>query len=131
VAKSIDRAVGLGEPNLPDDVRVIQYLLNCVPAADGGPQKELVVNGRADTATLEAIRRFQWTSVKIAGARIAPRSPLLLDLHRYDPFPFEHVLWQLGSRYRMFLPDGTPVRATAGDKDYGKQLGSASLKKTA
>jgi hypothetical protein len=132
MAKSISRAVGLGEPNLPDDVRVIQYLLNCVPVAHGGPQKELVVNGQAESATIEAIRRFQWTRAKIAGARIAPHDPLLESLHDYDPFPsVESAVWLLGSKYTMFSRDGIPVRATAGVKQSAKHPGSGSLKKTA
>ena len=130
MAKSISSAVGFGEPNLPNDVRVIQYLLNCVPTAHGGPQKELLVDGRVGTSTVEAIRRFQWTNVKIAGARIAPRSPLLDRLQTYDPFPYGAPPgWGLGAKYTMFLPDGTPVRAMVGFKVAKTHVGS--LKKTA
>ena len=130
MAKSISSAVGLGEPNLPNDVSVIQYLLNCVPAAHGGPQKELLVDGRAGTPTIEALRRFQWTTAKTVGARIAPRSSLLGSLQRHDPYPYLLLpVSPVAVKYTMFLPNGTPLRATAGVKFSEAHVGS--LKKTA
>ena len=130
MAKSIRCAVGFGEPNLPDDVRVIQYLLNCVPPASGGPHKELLVDGHSGAATIEAIRRFQWAIAKTPGARIAPHSSLLGTLKKFDPYP--HLLLPLmetGTKYTMFSPNGTPLRATANVKL--SQAHTGSFKKTA
>ena len=85
MTKSIWKAVGIGGPNLQADICVVQYLLNCVPAAKGGPLKELAVDGHMDVVVIEAIRRFQRiTGAKMSG-RLDPRG--IADLQGHDPFP--------------------------------------------
>ena len=46
--KAISGSVGRGGRNFPpSDVMTVQYLLNCVPASQGGPSPELAVDGLA------------------------------------------------------------------------------------
>ena len=54
--------------NLPNDVARVQWLLNGVPPAKGGPAKPLTPNGVCDPETMKAIERFalaysQWPYV--------------------------------------------------------------------
>jgi len=59
MAKSITGGVGRGGRNFPPgDVMTVQYLLNCVPAGQGGPSPELVVDGAAGPRTSAAMREF-------------------------------------------------------------------------
>jgi hypothetical protein len=89
--KSIAKAVGFGGANLIPDVRVVQYLLNCIPFRLGGPRRELSIDGFANPDTIEAIRRLQ----KFRGAEpTGSLSPavrhdvaLLSALFSFDPFP--------------------------------------------
>ena len=70
----IQRPVGEGArtPNSPEDVRAIQELLNRIPAASGGPSSPLEVNGRCESPTIVAIKKFQWRQiVPSSGARHA------------------------------------------------------------
>ena len=43
---------------LPARWVTVQYLLNCVPASQGGPSPELVVNGAVGPKTIKAIETF-------------------------------------------------------------------------
>ena len=95
----------------------MQYLLNCVPTALGGPLKELSVDGKASAVTVEAIRRFQTMTLGIVSGRIDTYGEALKHLQQHDPFP--HLLLpmeNIGIKYTMFLPDGTPVKASASVK---------------
>ena len=57
--KRLAKKVGFGGANLLPDVRVVQYLLNCVPFRLGGPRRELVIDGFVGPNTVDSIRRFQ------------------------------------------------------------------------
>lgn len=65
MAKAIHGSVGKGGANRPADVVIIQYLLNCVPANQGGPREELALDGISGPKTSEASHSFQ---KKIAGS---------------------------------------------------------------
>jgi hypothetical protein len=56
---SISASVGKGGVNIPQDVSVVQKLLNDVPAQSGGPITPLKVDGLAWSKTIAAISRFQ------------------------------------------------------------------------
>ena len=57
--KNITASVGQGGANIPADVATIQYLLNCVPVAHGGPAQELEIDGFAGVLTIQSINHFQ------------------------------------------------------------------------
>ena len=55
MAKTIVGSVGNGGLNGTKDTMTIQYLLNCVPKAKGGPMVELVVDGIVGPMTRAAL----------------------------------------------------------------------------
>lgn len=57
ISKPVGRISGAG--NLPADVMAVQKLLNGVPPDLGGPKVKLVVTGKADAKTADAIVAFQ------------------------------------------------------------------------
>lgn len=63
---------GQPSPNLPDDVRVIQNLLNNVPAAEGGPPDLLVQDGVPGPDTIKAIHIYQIAFQGWADRRVDP-----------------------------------------------------------
>jgi peptidoglycan hydrolase-like protein with peptidoglycan-binding domain len=68
----IQRSVGLGGANQPADVRIVQKLINAVPAAKGGPSPALAVDGLCGPFTCAAISRFQAKNIGSADGRIDP-----------------------------------------------------------
>lgn len=79
----IKRSVGLGGGNLPDDVRLVQKLLNAVPIPRGGPTPLLAIDGLCGPKTCGAIRGFQTRNLGAADGRIDPgyrTETALLDL---------------------------------------------------
>ncbi len=64
VDRPISASVGVGGANRPNDVRIIQEMLNRARPAWGGPMPLLVVDGDCGAKTKEALRRFQ--SVQLA-----------------------------------------------------------------
>jgi peptidoglycan hydrolase-like protein with peptidoglycan-binding domain len=68
-------------------VLIVQYLLNCVPAANGGPVPELVVDGIAGPKTIAAIERFQKATFSSADGKVDAKGNTLKALQQYDPFP--------------------------------------------
>lgn len=55
----LNGSVGLSGKNKPEDVRIVQGLLNTVPTTFGGPEKALDVDGFIGPKTVSAITRFQ------------------------------------------------------------------------
>ena len=87
MAKTIHGSVGKGGANRPADVVIIQYLLNCVPANQGGPREELALDGICGPKTNEAIHSFQ---KKMAGSGLGwldVGGPTLTALGSFDPYP--------------------------------------------
>lgn len=86
--KTITGSVGRGGKNYPpSDVMTVQYLLNCVPATQGGPAKELVVDGAAGPKTIAAIEGFQRKLGGFADGRVDPGGATLRALQVRDPNP--------------------------------------------
>jgi len=71
---SITKAVGLGAPNVGQDVVNIQYALDQIAPIDGGPSPQLVIDGKCGPKTNKAIRDFQMKQFGFSGAdgRIDP-----------------------------------------------------------
>jgi hypothetical protein len=85
--KTIRVPVGFGASGSPQDVMTVQYLLNCVPAGQGGPSPELAVDGVAGPKTIAEIRGFQKTLMPFPDGRVDPGGPTLARLQRFDPYP--------------------------------------------
>jgi peptidoglycan hydrolase-like protein with peptidoglycan-binding domain len=85
--KSLQRSVGWGGRNLPQDVVTVQYLLNCVPSGKGGPFPELAVDGLVGPKTIGAIRKFQRAAFGHADGRVDPNKRTIQTLLAYDPYP--------------------------------------------
>lgn len=86
--KSITGSVGRGGRNFPaSDVMTIQYLLNCVPASQGGPARELAVDGAAGPKTIAAIEGYQRKLGGFADGRVDPGGATLRALQARDPNP--------------------------------------------
>lgn len=86
--KSITGSVGRGGRNFPpSDVMTIQYMLNCLTPAQGGPSKELPVDGAAGPATIAAIEAFQRKIGGFADGRVDPGGATFRALQNLDPYP--------------------------------------------
>ena len=86
--KTITTTVGEGGANIPADVATIQYLLNCVPASQGGPIKELKIDGFAGVPTIEAINRFQNFHSGSSESLLQSGDATFGELKKFDPLPF-------------------------------------------
>lgn len=87
MAKTIKASVGTGGANRPADVFTIQYLLNLVPKARGGPSPELAVDAICGPLTRAAILQFQRASGAPCDGRVDPGGPTFGKLLAYDPYP--------------------------------------------
>jgi hypothetical protein len=86
--KIITATVGEGGANIPADVATVQYLLNCVPASNGGPLQKLKIDGFAGVVTTEAINRFQKFQFGSSNNRVESGGETFSELKKYDPLPF-------------------------------------------
>ncbi len=86
--KTITASVGEGCPNIPADVATVQYLLNCVPASNGGLLRALKIDGFAGVVTIEAINRFQKANFGSSDSRLQAGEATFSELKKYDPLPF-------------------------------------------
>ena len=86
--KTIRSTVGrAGLRSAVEDVVIVQYLLNCVPKEQGGPLKELRLDGIAGAETLAAITRFQEAAHALVDGCVVPNGLTLTLLQRFDPLP--------------------------------------------
>lgn len=85
--KQLSGAVGIGGRNAPNDVAVVQYLLDCVPASRGGPAPELVIDSMCGPKTSVAIRNFQRANGCPQDGRVDPGGQTFRTLASYDPYP--------------------------------------------
>lgn len=86
--KTITATVGEGGTNIPSDVATIQYLLNCVPASQGGPINELKIDGFAGVLTTDAINRFQKFHSGSSESLLKLGDATFGELKKFDPLPF-------------------------------------------
>ena len=92
MAKTIMGGVGRGGRNFPAvDVMTVQYLLNCVPVAQGGPILELAVDGAAGPKTIAAIEKFQRSLGSVCDGRVDPGGNTLRALQGRDPYPNQPI----------------------------------------
>lgn len=104
---SISKSVGFGGANDARDVCTVQYLLNCVPASNGGPVEELPVDGVRHgpgfVMLVDAIRRFQSRTFQgWCDGRVDPGGPTLMHLNRWNP---------ADASYGAYVKQGAAVNA--------------------
>lgn len=80
---SMDGSVGQAGKNVDADVRLIQSMLNKVPAASGGPSTKLAVDGRIGPKTIAAITTFQRANKRKTDGRIDVAGPTITALGRF------------------------------------------------
>jgi peptidoglycan hydrolase-like protein with peptidoglycan-binding domain len=88
--KSLVASVGYGGANAAADVMTVQFLLNCVPVSQGGPMKDLAVDGIVGPKTMQAIQRFQKTQFGWSDGRIDPEKyggTTIVELKKFAPVP--------------------------------------------
>jgi hypothetical protein len=86
MVKQISASVGSNGTNVPQDVKIVQELLNKVPAAKGGAVPALKVDGLAWTKTTNAIKKFQHECLihKWPDGRIDPHGKTFQALSAFD-----------------------------------------------
>lgn len=85
--KPLIGSVGQGGLNHFKDVITVQYLLNCVPASQGGPTVKLQVDGVSGPKTVAAIIEFQKVNIPWTDGRVDPNKRTLLALQGFDSNP--------------------------------------------
>lgn len=86
MARAISASVGSGGVNRKADSMTVQELLNEVPAVQGGPSPQLVVDGLPWAKTIAAIRNFQKVQLhfKWPDGRVDPNRKTLAKLNEFD-----------------------------------------------
>jgi hypothetical protein len=79
MGRSILASVGLNGTNRPEDVRIVQALLNLVPTVKGGPIQPLKIDGLAWNKTTAAIKKFQQECPEYA-SHLAAGDPQSVEL---------------------------------------------------
>lgn len=126
MAKTISASVGQGASNVRNDVATVQYLLNCVHVDQGGPLKELVIDGLIGPLTINAISRFQKSRFNFSDGRVDPGGKTLTELHRYDPYPDSGPVTPVGATGKGAAKGGGKGAAKGAGKGaggYGKSGG--------
>src|SRR5690242_1583738 len=74
-------SVGRVGRNNPVEVKMIQSMLNSLPAMDGGPTSQLAVDGLVGPLTIGAITTFQRAArLRVADGRVDPLGPTIRAL---------------------------------------------------
>lgn len=73
-------SVGASGNNWFEEVKLVQSLLNNVPAERGGPQRKLAVDASAGPLTIAAIKRFQQANGCIVDGRVDARGNTIREL---------------------------------------------------
>ena len=74
-------SVGWGARNSPNEVKMIQSMLNSLPAMDGGPTGQLSVDGLVGPLTVGSITTFQRAArLRVADGRVDPVGPTIRAL---------------------------------------------------
>jgi hypothetical protein len=77
----INNSVGTEGVNAPDDVMLVQSLLNLAPPESGGPNQPLDVDGEVGPATIAAISQFQQVQFAFADGLVEPDSETMARLN--------------------------------------------------
>jgi len=117
MAKNILGSVGEGGANQSQSVKVVQYLLNCVPGGSGGPGAELAVDGMIGPKTVAAIRKFQMAKFGKADGRVDLNGATIKALQGFDPHPNDGLgaLSHKTPHKESGAPGKTPSEKMGGD----------------
>jgi peptidoglycan hydrolase-like protein with peptidoglycan-binding domain len=85
--KNINNTVGEKGANAPDDVFMVQMLLNQVPAQEGGPNPQLNVDGLVGPKTIAAIRKFQRSQLGFEDGIVEPGKKTITRLNAFFQQP--------------------------------------------
>ena len=77
VQLAMSGAVGVGGRNVPTDTKLVQQLLNAVPAGQGGPETKLAADGLVGPKTIAAIKRYQKANTHICDGRVDVGGPTI------------------------------------------------------
>lgn len=107
MARNITAPIGSapGCPNLPNDIRALQELLNLVPFNEGGPRMPMIADGKFGPDFTTALQRFQSQNPLLNSEKmkVSPSGPTVVALNEYDPLP------PLTIKSRVMCPHGAPV----------------------
>jgi peptidoglycan hydrolase-like protein with peptidoglycan-binding domain len=81
----IQKSVGEGGINRPQDVGVVQTLLNLTSERKGTPKERLAVDGIVGPKTIAAIREYQAKFCKVADGLIDPGKETISRLNQTTP----------------------------------------------
>jgi peptidoglycan hydrolase-like protein with peptidoglycan-binding domain len=82
----LNAAVGADGPNLADDVRWVQVILNQIPSCVGGAEGKLQIDGIFGPQTAAAVARFEKIQLRTQTGQVAPDSALLQRLAEFNNF---------------------------------------------
>jgi hypothetical protein len=99
----------------------VQYLLNCVPASQGGPSPELAVDGAVGPKTIGAIEKYQRAIGGTCDGRVDPGGATLRALQVRDPYPMQSITQGAG-----MAKSGAPGKGGAGDP-WGSKSGGGGF----
>jgi peptidoglycan hydrolase-like protein with peptidoglycan-binding domain len=77
----INTSVGEGGVNRPQEVGIVQHMLNLARAQQGVPSITLKVDGLVGPKTIQAIREFQERFCKIVDGRVDPYQETIQKLN--------------------------------------------------
>jgi len=124
----IGASVGKSGVNRSIDVKLIQSVLNFIPAPSGGPTVPLVIDGLVGPKTIGAITRFQNTQFGQADGRVDPNQKTLARLALLSPKDPKAqaeedkntaVMWAMSAQAMLAFYDFlklSPVSDPLGDK---------------
>jgi len=124
MAKSINGAVGkMGSPNMSPDVRTVQQMLNNVPSSEGGPDSNIIVDGRCGPALIGFIQDFQAEQFDrvVEDGKVHPGGQTITRLNTYDDYP------ALTASSTLWCPHGGKVSARPARTVIGLDASEAPL----
>jgi peptidoglycan hydrolase-like protein with peptidoglycan-binding domain len=79
--ESLKSSVGYGRPNDPQDVSIVQYLLNAAMDRTGSLKDRLEVDGIFGPKTYAAVRDFQQENCKVVDGVVDPNMETITRLN--------------------------------------------------
>jgi peptidoglycan hydrolase-like protein with peptidoglycan-binding domain len=133
---TIGSSVGANAPagNDPQDVAVVQALLNAVPTAQGGPSPRLVVDGLIGSKTIGAITGYQQAqALGTASGRVDPGDATLASLNATAQLTLTaHMALRILETGRITLAtshlSGVPDKATVRQNIFDTADGQAAAR---
>lgn len=108
-SETIGASAGNNGVNNPDDVLIVQILLNQIPTEKGGPQTMLVPDGLSGPKTVAAIERFQkhQFGADSTDGRVDPGQQTIERLNSVaDDQPLNDRVVRVAEGERLFWQDG-------------------------